>query len=348
MTMKNTSGTLYGIELFRGLAATSVVIYHISRHIEKNDGFFPFSRITEVGYTGVDFFFVLSGFIIAYVHHSDIGRPRAIGRYFRQRFTRIYPFYWFVLLLTIALIVAGGNHVLPDSVDLARNILLAPQDHPLVGVSWSLQYEIIFYCLFACLIIDVHLGAALFALWFLANLLLVYFVAASQFTVPVLISKHTVQFFIGMAAAGLVLQQRFFAPRITFLAGLAIYLCAMTVELAGSLAQYSVAGRIVYGLGAGLLIIGCVQYEQRYGLPKPWLGRMLGRSSYSIYLTHLALNGILYKVFAAVGLLAILPIRLVAALLIIGAVTGGCLLSTWVEIPLMGWLRRRLAGPRPA
>ena len=59
---------LHLIQIFRGIAAMSVVIYHLGRsaeayfHVKLLGDFFSF------GYMGVDFFFVLSGFIITYVH----------------------------------------------------------------------------------------------------------------------------------------------------------------------------------------------------------------------------------------------------------------------------------------
>ena len=346
MQNDKTVGTLYGIEMFRGLAAISVVIYHIARHIELNFGYFPFTRITEVGYTGVDFFFVLSGFIIAHIHRVDIGTPAALGRYARQRFTRIYPFYWFVLLMTLGLLVAGGNHALPGGLNMIKNLLLLPLAEPLVGVSWSLPYEVFFYFLFACLIINARLGFILLAAWLFANLVLVYGIADHRLQIPVIISPHTIQFFIGMLAARLVARPPMFAPRAAFGAGLALFIGSMVVELAGGLVPYGSAGRIYYALGAGLMIIGCVQYETRYGLPKPWLGRIIGRSSYSLYLTHLMVNGILYKILQSAGLWTRLPAWVLAILLITGAVVAGCLLSYWVEIPLMRMLRRQLAGVR--
>ncbi len=70
MSKNQTAGILYGIELFRGLAAISIVIYHIVRHIELTCGYFPFTIITEVGYAGVGFF--LSGFIITYINRVVI------------------------------------------------------------------------------------------------------------------------------------------------------------------------------------------------------------------------------------------------------------------------------------
>ncbi|NBQ54213.1 MAG: acyltransferase, partial [Proteobacteria bacterium] len=58
---------------------------------------------------GVDFFFVLSGFIILHAHMDDIGRPARLGRYLWRRAVRVYPIYWICLTLSVgALVVMGG------------------------------------------------------------------------------------------------------------------------------------------------------------------------------------------------------------------------------------------------
>ncbi len=51
------------------------------------------------GHAGVDFFFVLSGFIIMHAHTADIGKPERLYRYLWRRATRIYPIYWIVTLI---------------------------------------------------------------------------------------------------------------------------------------------------------------------------------------------------------------------------------------------------------
>ncbi len=71
-------------------------------------GPFPASGLFAFGHAGVDFFFVLSGFIILHVHAGDIGRPVRLGHYLQRRFTRVYPFYWVVFLL--ALLAMGLRH----------------------------------------------------------------------------------------------------------------------------------------------------------------------------------------------------------------------------------------------
>ena len=64
--------------------------------------------IFQFGHAGVDLFFVISGFIILFVHYDDIGRPERVGRYLGRRLSRIMPAYWVALTFTIVLSLGGG------------------------------------------------------------------------------------------------------------------------------------------------------------------------------------------------------------------------------------------------
>ena len=144
------------------MAALLVVLYHASHGIfalPKYFGHKPFGPIFDFGFAGVDFFFVLSGFLMMYVHTADFGQPRAFGAYLWKRFTRIYPAYWFVfaaVLPVFLLIPSFGKGHERDADVILRAIFLLPHpaNHQVVGLAWTLDYEIFFYCLFALLVLN--------------------------------------------------------------------------------------------------------------------------------------------------------------------------------------------------
>jgi hypothetical protein len=90
---------LAGIQTARGVAALLVVIYHATRELSLPQylGFIGLGNASGFGRAGVDFFLVLSGFIISYVHHGDVGHPDRLRRYLWRRLTRIYPIFWVIL-----------------------------------------------------------------------------------------------------------------------------------------------------------------------------------------------------------------------------------------------------------
>ena len=135
-------GKLAGIEAGRGIAAIGVVLCHVALILTKTSDAQTSVGVFQIGRAGVDFFFVLSGFIIAYAHREDIGCPARLGHYLSRRLFRIMPTYWIALALTLML----GGYTLP-AFDMARAALLLPSSHGLpVIVAWTLQVRVGLLC----------------------------------------------------------------------------------------------------------------------------------------------------------------------------------------------------------
>ena len=84
----------------RAVAAALVVLFHLGGTFAQ-DRYFGFKALDGPfawGDAGVDFFFVLSGFLITLAHRRDFGRPAELSRYLSKRALRIYPTYWVICL----------------------------------------------------------------------------------------------------------------------------------------------------------------------------------------------------------------------------------------------------------
>jgi exopolysaccharide production protein ExoZ len=151
--------TKFGLlELGRGVAAALVVFHHAGDVLVEPrffgvEGFGGHLRNFNVG---VDFFFVLSGFIIAWVHWRDIGDPDRLGRYVVRRFARIYPPYWCILFPLIVLYQIFPGTGAPSQHDIATALLSIPLlpdiNPPVLGVAWTLVHEVFFYALYGVVI----------------------------------------------------------------------------------------------------------------------------------------------------------------------------------------------------
>jgi peptidoglycan/LPS O-acetylase OafA/YrhL len=334
-----------------------VVLLHTSNGILALPKYFntkPVGDLFSFGTAGVDFFFVLSGFIIAHVHGGDVGRPKQLRSYLWKRFTRIYPTYWVVLLAIapaffLAPQLGSGRECEPGVIVCSFLLLPRPDIGPILGVAWSLCYEVLFYLLFAGLIASRRWGGAVVAVWL--GLLAVGVVAPySSFPWTFLGSPFHCYFFAGVLVALSLKRYTVPAPRTVALLGAIVFVTT------GMLDTYwrplnmheHVTG---YLIGSVLVLAGAIEAERCGQLHTPrWLV-LLGDASYSIYLVHFCALSVLAKIAKSVALDAWVPPLGLFVLLASAAVGTGCLFHLAVERPLLRLLRPRRAkttSARPA
>lgn len=339
---------LTGVEAGRGIAALLVVSMHARDHLLQA-GLPPLmGSLFAFGHTGVDFFFVLSGFIILHVHAPDIGTPGALPRYLQRRFTRVYPFYW--VALAFSLLAATIHHPLPPMTNLVTSALILPLPVALsVPVAWSLQHEIVFYALFATLILNRNIGLIVLGGWLALILPDVLGITADNptFAFGMLVNVHSVfdlEFFLGMLAALLLQRTRVPYPRLVLLLGVAGFAGLGALEdlrLIPSLASITHAG---YGIAAMLIVLGAVEAERqgRLRAPRPLVA--LGGASYALYLTHLLTIGAIWQVLLALRLTQTIPGWLIFIMFLVISAAVGWVASRTVEAPVTALARRLLGG----
>ena len=147
----------YLIQNYRGIAALLVVLFHttvMTRYYFLDENYLTW--LFEFGHAGVEFFFVLSGFIIYRIHRIDFSNPNRFYPYFLKRIIRIYPIY---ILLTLLLLPfwlifdSSGEQYHREIVPLIKSLFLIPQSHfPHIGVAWTLTHEMLFYIVFSLFI----------------------------------------------------------------------------------------------------------------------------------------------------------------------------------------------------
>lgn len=148
------ASTLLPMEGLRGVAVLLVFLVHYASLVQ------PFLAagaakwlvaLHAMGNTGVDLFFVLSGFLI---YGSVVGPQRSFLQYLKRRVQRIYPAFLAVFALYLVLALWRGDVArMPPELGAAlvyvlQNLLLLPglfPIEPLITVAWSLSYEFFFY-----------------------------------------------------------------------------------------------------------------------------------------------------------------------------------------------------------
>jgi len=326
---------LTGIEAGRGVAATAVVLYHVARHLNWVYGMPLLLAVFKFGHSGVDFFFVISGFIILYVHYRDIGTPARLGHYITRRLTRLMPPYWVGLAITVALSVSGG-HGLPSIDDVVWSASLVPVDREiLLGPAWTLRYEIAFYAAFCVLILNRTAGMLVLAVWLGATVAALVGGVIIAHVPRSLYGVYNLEFFFGMAAACIILRHRVRAPRLLLLVGVSLFVSAAAAEDIGVLDGYAPSARFYYGIPAAMVVLGIAEIGQRGELVVAPLLRTLGAASYSIYLFQFVFIGVTWKLWLALELDRLTPHAASYPLLAASGIIGGIFMSRWVEFPLI-------------
>jgi len=344
----------------RAIAALFVVLFHLGPAIASAKYFSiaAFSVPFAFGKAGVEFFFVLSGFIIFYAHRNDISRPRQLLGYVRKRCVRIYPAYWIIFISVFCLALASAslrNTVPHDPLLLLKSLLLIPLDNdvsgingaPVLNVAWTLQYEMLFYASFALVIIHRFFGVALI----LAFASLYFFYRDSQdlaFPLSFLLSDYMWLFIMGMAVSLACAVYKISLPKALICAGIgtALFVFVAAHHVMGSV-WLNDKEILPYGAACSLIVFGLVQAEDKGWtlLGNKWV-QLLGGASYALYLIHYPLISVLCKVAV---LLKLPKLGLTGALLTYVAILLACLavsaaLHVWIEKPLTLRLRNRRAS----
>lgn len=147
---------------------------------------------------------------------------------------------------------------------------------------------------------------------------------------------------MGCFAAHLLMTNKSLDGHYLFSIGIGCLLLLFVGELYGSINGFSPYSRILYGLTFTLIVTGLCILERTKPYKLPSLLKVLGTSSYSIYLSHLFFIGIYYKVFLIVGLIDSLPISFSAAFVLMLTLISSIVLSKLVEFPLMAFIRQRI------
>jgi peptidoglycan/LPS O-acetylase OafA/YrhL len=141
---------LRGLDGLRGLAALSVLFYHVSVFAPPPAGSWV-ADVASVGWVGVDVFFAISGFILflPFVRASEGLAPKVrVRRYAANRVRRIMPAYLFNLFSLVSLGVATLSLDARGLAIMAGNLTFSARylGLPLVnGVYWTLICEVAFY-----------------------------------------------------------------------------------------------------------------------------------------------------------------------------------------------------------
>ncbi len=306
---------LFSIQYLRALAALGVVLWHGSISLLDHEHFLiPMRACTA----GVDVFFVISGFIMFY---TTVDRQVTPGQFYLRRLIRIVPpyFAFSTLAFLIARVAPTKTRTFsPHFLDYLRSILFIPYYTPTnldghwatplvrpeVGQGWTLNYEVFFYVIFGvCLFLPPHHRVRCMVLICITLSIM----GAIAHPTGAILSTYTdpllLEFIFGVLLGHFFVRylrdsptfketRRGWAP-----VGAALVILALVTLVAQNFSEWGLFRTITFGLPALALVAGALLLERSGYVPRLNFLLLLGNASYTLYLMHLFVLGILRRVW---------------------------------------------------
>lgn len=287
---------IYSLQYLRFVAAAFVVLTH---------GRGEFS-IEPLGAFGVDIFFVLSGFIIYFVTQKDS------TNFLLKRIIRIVPLYWSATLGLAILVYFLPQYFKAATFDLKllfHSFLFWPiwtesnLFSPILRLGWTLNYEMMFYFLFWISMLVSHQ----YRHWIATIILLSLGALEGQFSNSTALGFYAngiiFEFIFGIWIAHLYFKKPFKLKLNRPYIGLFFLLSPLLLVVVQQYIPFSslnsnIHRASIFGLSSALIFIMVLSLEDWFALlPQKaknivdWLGNL----SYSMYLLHIYILGLLYR-----------------------------------------------------
>lgn len=320
---------LDNLQILRAFAALNVVVYHaVISAADYQIGPTGLEWLGEWGRSGVDFFFVLSGYLMFRLH----GGANISAKLFTlRRIVRIVPIYWLLTCFYVALVALMPMLFREADFDLSYalwSLLFVSQwiegSQPYIGPGWTLEYEMIFYGIFALTLTVPRLSGFRLALAIMSSIIMLVLFTK--------IGSIAYCFCIGIGAAVLrercawVIQKRVLV--IILMVGLVLYI--------GTIGHDRILVRwIQYGVPAALIVLALGSMPQLHFS----LGVVLGDASYSIYLVQMFTIPFVGKIWGLLSLDTGLSVIFVPIVIVITTLAG-IVLRLAFELPAQRIARR--------
>lgn len=352
---------LSSIQVLRGIAASLVVLLHILASIDtyySSSLLSYYPTLASFLETGVDVFFVISGFIMFAVTQKKFGQGYA-WTFLKKRAFRVLPLYWvFTLLYVILLLLipSAFNTSSFDLLKLIQSLLFIPHVNnsgdvmPVVSVGWTLNFEMYFYICFAVALLFSKKVGLFFALIIIVlGLAFQYLSGINHVAFSIISNSLILEFLMGVLVS--IFYFKFYAnkeklsivhnrKKINIFGSLILLLLIIYwVVLYKSLIAHQLPRFILWGVPSVLLLIVFISFEP---LIKNWKrGVFIGDISYSLYLIQVFTLPVVIKIAMLTSLNSFLFIVFVGCCQYAVSIISATWSYKLIEIPFTEYLNKR-------
>lgn len=314
---------LNNIQVLRGFAALIVVVFHIVG--ASNSYKIPaeiFGLTGGLGRSGVDIFFVVSGFIMVYTQHNKEKKPL---NFIKDRIIRVVPIYWIFscLFLVLYFIMPTIFREFQPNIGFIISSFLFSSEwffdkHPLLSVGWTLEYEMLFYIIFSIALVLKTQKRFIFPVILILILPLFPHVDYVIY-----------EFLLGMLVAKIYLSRKYESY------GMLLLFIGILLFTVLNIFTNEWHRLIIFGIPAFFIVLGALYLPSI----KNKLLLHLGDASYSVYLIQVFTLPAFYKVSTLY--LTFLGGEILAVLALLCTAIAGSLCYFCVEKPLTKFLKNK-------
>jgi exopolysaccharide production protein ExoZ len=296
--------------------------------------------------TGVDLFFVISGFVMVHASADLFGRRSGPLVFMTRRLARIVPLYWATTTLFLVVVLAMPSAVSHDDINLAtvaKSYLFLPAlassgfIQPVYSLGWTLNYEMFFYVVFAIFIGQPRRRALPLVGLLLSGLIAAHRFVPNEATALVFWTDPIMAEFLFGMVIGAIATTEFALPDWVRAGSFVAALAALVI---GHASGSTLSEPIGVGVPMAILVAVAV-----LGRPVPIQAAILliGEASYALYLMHpfaMRAVSLLWRALHLTGPVAAAGYVATSLALALAAAVAAHL---WFERPVSAWLRTRLA-----
>lgn len=350
---------LDAVQILRAFAAIYVVLLHANIFLSSGQLLRAYPAASEAsalhffilaGNSGVDLFFVISGFVMAFSHFDDFACGRSI-EFLSKRLLRIVPLYWLITTIVTARIISDRTLWLHAFVKgpfwfVGSYALLPVSNGPVVQYGWTLNYEFYFYAMFAvALLFTRRVGLVGLALLFAVSAAIGLALQPQWGWAKMATSALLLEFVLGgVVAIGVKLAGN--RARGVHVAGMIIGVAALMLGMEHGMREDPLGRLAAWGIPYAFVLNGALRLRlNEENIVVRMLAR-LGDASYSIYLIQvltLPVERDLVKMSLSIGRI---PIGALLTLEVACSVAAGYLCWRYVERPMGQALRGLLLRAR--